>query len=113
MRNKVQLIGNLGGTPDVKTFNGHSGKVARVSLATNERYKNNKGEYVTETTWHNIVLWGPKAENAEKLFKKGMEVLISGKIVNRSYDDKDGIKRYVSEIQAEDFMLLGNKPGQK
>lgn len=108
MRNKVQLIGNLGGTPDVKEFSGNN-KVARVSIATNERYKNAKGEYVTETTWHNLVLWGKQAETAKQLFKKGSEIAVEGKIVNRSYETKDGSKRYISEIKVDSFLLLGNR----
>lgn len=107
MRNRVQLIGNLGAQPDVKSFN-ETGKVARVSLATNEKYKNNKGELVTETTWHNLVLWNKQAENAEKFFKKGSEVAIEGKIVNRTYEDKDGQKKYVHEIHVNEFVLLGS-----
>lgn len=107
MRNKVQLIGNLGGTPEVKTFEGNSGKVARVSLATNESYRNAKGEYVKETTWHNLVLWGKQAETAERLFKKGSEIVVEGKIVNGSYEGKDGQKRYFTEIRVEQFMMLG------
>lgn len=108
MRNKVQLIGNLGNAPETKEFNGN-GKVARVSMATSERYKNAKGEMVTETTWHNLVIWGKTAENAEKLLKKGSEVLIEGKIVNRSYEDKDGNKKYISEIRVDEFMVLGGR----
>lgn len=107
MRNKVQLIGNLGGVPELKTFNG-SGKMARVGLATSEKYRNAKGEYVSETTWHNLVIWGKQAEAAEKLMKKGTEIAVSGKIVNRSYEDKDGRKRYLSEIRVDEFILLGS-----
>ena len=108
MRNKVQLIGNLGNTPEVKAF-GENGKVARVGIATTEKYKNAKGEYVSETTWHNLVIWGKQAENAEKLMTKGAEVLIEGKIVNRNYEDKDGIKRYISEIKVDEFIMLATK----
>jgi len=109
MKNRVQLIGNLGNAPEVKEIAGH-GKVAKVSLATNEKYKNAKGEYVTETTWHNLVLWGKQAEAAEKLFTKGAGLAIEGKISNHSYEDKEGVKRYVSEIKVEEFIMLGNKP---
>lgn len=109
MRNRVQLIGNLGSAPELKEFNGN-GKMARVSIATNERYKNAKGDYVTETTWHNLVIWGKQAESAVKYFRKGAEVAIEGKIVNRSYEDKDGSKKYVSEVHVSDFVLLGSKP---
>jgi single-strand DNA-binding protein len=109
MRNRVQLIGNLGAVPEVKEFAGN-GKVARVGLATGERYKNAKGEYVTETTWHNLVIWGRKAESAAKVMRKGAEIAVEGKIVNRSYEDKDGTKRYVSEVHVSDFVMLGSKP---
>ena len=105
MKNNVQLIGNLGTAPEMKEINGKN-KVARVSLATNERHKNAKGEYVSETTWHNLVLWGAQAETASRLMKKGAEVAIQGKIVNRSYEDKSGIKRYVSEIRVDEFLII-------
>ena len=111
MKNNVQLIGNLGGAPEVKEVNGKS-KVARVNLATNERYKNAKGEYVTETTWHTLVLWNGQAETASRLMKKGAEVAIQGKIVNRNYEDKNGTKRYVSEIRVEDFVII-SRPAEK
>lgn len=112
MRNKVQLIGNLGNTPEVKEINGH-GKVANVSIATHDSYWNSEGKYVVETTWHNLVLWNKMAEKAEKLFTKGLEVCVEGKIVNHSYEGKDGVKRYVSEILVNDFLLLGSKPEPK
>jgi single-strand DNA-binding protein len=108
MRNRVQLIGNLGNAPELKEING-IGKVARVSMATNERYKNARGEYVSETTWHNLVLWGKQAEIAGQQFKKGSEIAVEGKIVNRTYEAKDGSKRYISEIKVESFLLLGNR----
>jgi len=107
MRNKVQLIGHLGGTPEVKEF--ENNKVARVSIATNETYKTAKGEFRKETTWHNLVIWGKLAESAEKYFKKGSEVIIEGKIVNRTYEDKDGQKKYITEIKVDQFMMLGAK----
>lgn len=111
MRNRVSLIGNLGAAPEVKEFNGN-GKVAKVGIATTERYKNAKGEYVSETTWHNLVIWGKQAENAEKLMKKGAEVAVEGKIVNRTYEDKNGVKKYVHEIYVNEFIMLGgNKQG--
>ena len=82
-------------------------KLARVSIATNEIYKNQKGERVTDTTWHNVIMWSPLADIAEKLLKKGSEVAIEGKLINRSYTDKDGVKRYITEIQASELVLLG------
>lgn len=111
MKNHVQLIGNLGGVPVVKEFNGNN-KVARVTLATHERYKNAKGEYLTETTRHNLVLWDRQAETASRLMKKGAEVAVRGKIVNRSYEDKNGVKRYVSEIRVENFIII-SRPSAK
>jgi len=108
LKNKVQLIGNLGNTPEIKTF--ESGKkVARFSLATNEVYRNVKGEKVTDTQWHNLVLWGKLAEIAEKFLVKGKEVAVEGKLVHRSYDDKDGNKKYFTEIQVNELLLLGSK----
>jgi single-strand DNA-binding protein len=108
MKNKVQLIGNLGQAPDVKTI-GDGKKVAHLTVATNENYKNAKGEKVTETQWHNVVAWGKLAEIAEKFLVKGTEVAIEGKLVNKNYTDKQGIKRYVTEIQANELLILTKK----
>ena len=108
LKNKVQLIGYLGGTPEVKnTENGK--KLARFSIATNENYRNAAGEKVTETIWHSLIAWGKVAEIVEKFLSKGSEVAIEGKLVNRSYEDKDGVKKYVSEVQVNELLLLGNK----
>ena len=106
MKNKVTLIGNLGNTPEIKSLENNK-KLARFSIATNEVYKNQKGERVTDTTWHNVIMWTPLADIAEKLLKKGSEVAIEGKLINRSYTDKDGIKRYITEIQASELVVLG------
>ena len=109
LKNKVQLIGNLGNAPEIKNI--ESGKkLARFSIATNENYRNAKGEKVTETTWHNLVAWGKVAELAEKFLLKGTEVMIEGKLINRSYTDKDGIKKYISEVQVNELLLLNSKP---
>jgi single-strand DNA-binding protein len=108
MKNKVQLIGHLGGNPEVKKLDG--GKVfARFSIATKEIYKNQKGEKVTDTQWHNLVAWGKTAENIEKLLKKGSEVAIDGKLNSRSYEDKSGLKKYITEILVNEFLLLDKK----
>lgn len=108
LRNKVQLIGNLGMNPEVKEIrNGR--KMAKFSLATNETYKNSVGEKVTETQWHNIVVWGQAAGIAERFLQKGSEVALQGKIVSRNYNDKDGHKRYITEIEVRDILLLGKK----
>jgi len=107
LRNKVQLIGHLGSKIELKTL--ESGKiVGNVNIATNETYKNQKGEKITETTWHRLVIWGKNAELIEKYTDKGSEIAIEGKISNRDYSDKDGVKRYISEIVVNEFLLMGS-----
>ncbi|MBS4064620.1 single-stranded DNA-binding protein [Lacibacter sp. MH-610] len=108
LKNKVQLIGNLGNAPEIKSITGGK-KMARFSMATNETYRNAKGEKVTETQWHNIVAWGKVAELAEKYLSKGSEIAIEGKLVNRSYTDKDGSKKYITEVQLNELLMLGDK----
>lgn len=108
LTNRVQLIGNLGTNPEVKTMDAGT-KMARFRMATNESYRNNKGEKITETQWHTVIAWGKIAEIAEKYLVKGKEVIIEGKLVNRSYNDKDGNKKYVTEVQVLDMMMLGEK----
>lgn len=109
LKNKVQLIGNLGNAPEVK--NTESGKkLAKFSMATNETYRNAKGEKVTETQWHNLIAWGKVADLVEKLLSKGTEVAVEGKLINRNYTDKDGNKKYVTEILVNELLLIGNKP---
>jgi single-strand DNA-binding protein len=108
LKNKVQLIGNLGNNPEVKTFEGGK-KIASFSVATNESYRNAKGEKVTETQWHRVVAWGKVAEIAEKYLTKGKEVALEGKLVNRNYTDKDGVKKYITEVQVSELLLLGEK----
>ena len=106
LRNKVQLIGNLGNDPEI--INLESGKMlAKFTIATNESYKNNKGEKVTDTQWHNIVVWGKTAEIIEKYAAKGKEVAIEGKLTSRSYETKEGEKRYITEIVCNELLLLG------
>lgn len=83
--------------------------MARFSMATNETYRNAKGEKVTETQWHNVVAWGKVAELAEKYLAKGSEVAIEGKLINRSYTDKEGVKKYITEVQLKELLLLGDK----
>ena len=108
LRNSVQLIGNLGMDPDVKTL--ESGKtLAKLSIATTDKYTNNKGEKIQDTTWHNLVAWGKTAEIAEKYLKKGSEVAIEGKLTNRSYENKEGIKKYITEIVVNEILMLGGK----
>lgn len=108
LKNKVQLIGNLGNAPEIK--NTETGKkLVRFSVATNENYRNAKGEKVIETQWHTLVAWGKVADIAEKYLNKGTEVAIEGKLINRSYTDKEGNKKYITEIQVNELLLLGNK----
>lgn len=107
LRNKVQLIGNIGKAPEFKTF--ESGKkMVKFSLATNESYRNVAGERVTETQWHNIIAWGKVAELAMDILDKGKEVSIEGKLMNNTYTDKSGVKRYFTQIQAHQLMLVEN-----
>ena len=108
LRNSVRLIGHIGGNPEVKNFDSGK-KVARMSLATNETYKNHKGEKVEETCWHNLVFWGKTAELAEKYLEKGKEIAIEGKLTSRSYNTKDGEKKYISEIIVNELLFLGKK----
>ncbi|MBI9040731.1 single-stranded DNA-binding protein [Lutibacter sp.] len=108
LRNKVQLIGNLGNKPELITL--ESGKkLAKFSIATNETYKNAQGEKVTETQWHNVVAWNKTAEIAIQHLEKGREIAIEGKLTTRSYDDVNGVKKYITEIIANELLLLGNK----
>ena len=105
LRNKVQLIGNLGNAPQViTTENGK--KLAKFSVATNETYTGRTGRKEKETTWHNIVALGNVAEIAEKFLTKGKEIAIEGKLTHRSYDDKDGNKRYVTEVIINELVLM-------
>lgn len=108
LRNKVLLIGNLGATPDVRlTENGK--KMALFSIATSETYRNAKGEKVKETQWHRVVAWGKVAEIAEKYLDKGKEIALEGRLVNRTYKDKDGVKKYITEVSVNELLLLGAK----
>ena len=106
MRNKVQLIGHVGQEPEIKTFDGGK-KVANITIATNDFYTNDKGEKVEQTEWHRVTAWGKLADIIEKYVDKGKEIAIEGKLSHRSYDDKDGIKRYITEVVANDILLLG------
>lgn len=108
MRNRVQLIGNLGTSPELKEFENGT-KLVRVSMATNETYRNAKGDKVTDTQWHNLVAWGNTADILNKYTSKGSELAIEGKLTTNSYEDKDGNKRYNTEIVVNDIVLLGKK----
>ena len=105
LKNKVQLIGNLGDIPEITVLEGGKRK-ASFTVATNESFKNAKGEKVTDTQWHKVVAWGKLAEIAEKYLAKGTEVAVEGKLMNSNYTDKQGIKRYVTEIQANELLIL-------
>ena len=108
LRNKVQLIGNLGNDPEIIAL--ESGrKLAKFSLATNESYKDVNGEKQTKTDWHNIVAWGKTAEIIEKYVTKGKEVAVEGKLITRNYETKDGEKRYITEVVCNELLMLGSK----
>ena len=107
LKNNVQLIGRLGNEPEVRTF--ESGKkMATFSLATNDTYTNAQGEKVEDTQWHNIVVWGKKVDVVENYLKKGNEIAMSGKLINRSYE-KDGEKKYITEINMNELLMMGGK----
>jgi len=108
LRNCVRLVGNLGMDPEVRNFDNNK-KLTRLTIATNESYKNDKGEKVTETQWHNLVMWGVQAKLAEDMLKKGDEVVMEGRLVNSNYTDKNGIKRYGCEIVVNEFLKLGGR----
>ncbi|WP_299152232.1 single-stranded DNA-binding protein [uncultured Christiangramia sp.] len=107
IRNKVQLIGNVGNAPEIKNLETGK-KVASFSIATNEFFKNSKGEKVQNTQWHTIVAWGKTAEIVEQYLGKGKEIAIEGKLTSRSYETNEGEKRYVTEVVANEILLLGN-----
>lgn len=106
IRNKVQLIGNVGREPEIVNLDSGK-KLAKFSVATNENYKNGTGERVTDTQWHNIIAWGKTAELVEKYVNKGKEVGVEGKLTSRSWDDKDGTKRYITEVVCNELLLMG------
>jgi single-strand DNA-binding protein len=106
MKNRVQLIGNVGNDPEIKNLEGGK-KVANLTIATNDSYKNEKGEKVEQTEWHKVVAWGKTAEIIEKYVTKGKEIAIEGKLTHRGYEDKTGEKRYITEVVANDILLLG------
>ena len=107
LKNRVNLIGNLGTNPEVKTLDGGL-KLVKISIATNDTYKNSKGERVTETQWHNLTAWGKTADFIEKYVEKGQEVVIEGKLQSRSYSDKEGAKKYITEISVNEILKIGN-----
>ncbi len=108
IRNQVQLIGNLGKKPEIKIF-GEDKKMAIFSIATSDYYYDAKGERQQQTQWHNVVAWGKTAQLAESYLDKGVEVALLGKIVYRQYDDKEGSKKYITEVVANEILLLNKK----
>jgi len=106
MKNRVQLIGNVGNDPEIKNLDGGK-KLVNLTIATNESYKNDKGEKVEQTEWHRVVAWGKTAEIIEKYVTKGNQVAIEGKLSHRSYDDKNGEKRYITEVVVSELLMLG------
>lgn len=107
LKNTVRLIGRLGAQPELSTL--ESGKtVARISIATNENYKNKSGEWVENTQWHTIKAWGKVAESASKHLNKGEEIILEGRLQNSNYETKSGEKRFVTEIIAKDFLKLNS-----
>ena len=108
LRNSVRLVGHLGNEPEVKTTVTNK-KLAKVSIATNSSYKNEKGEKIEETQWHNLIMWGSNASLAEKFLRKGSEISIEGKLSSRSYTDNSGVKKYITEIIVNEILLLNKK----
>ena len=108
LKNKVQLIGNVGNEPEITNLDSGK-KVAKFSIATNEFYKNSNGEKEQNTQWHNVVAWGKIAEIVEKYVGKGKEVALVGKLTSRSYETQEGEKRYVTEVVANEILLMGIK----
>lgn len=105
MKNRVQLIGNVGQDPEIRTLE-NGKKLAHLSIATNETYKNDKGEKVEQTEWHRVTAFVKTAEIIERFVVKGKEVAVDGKLTHRSYDDKNGEKRYVTEVVVNEILLL-------
>ncbi|WP_373519033.1 single-stranded DNA-binding protein [Pricia sp.] len=106
IKNRVQLIGNLGQDPEIVTLESGS-KLAKFSIATSDYYKNANGEKVEDTQWHNIVAWGKTAEIVESYLTKGKQVAIEGKLIHRTYETKEGEKKYFTEIKCNELLMLG------
>lgn len=105
MKNRVQLIGNVGNDPEIKTL--ESGKkLAHLTIATHDVYRNEKGDKVEQTEWHRVTAWGKTAEIIEKFVTKGKEVAVDGKLTHRSYDDRNGEKKYITEVVVNEILLL-------
>lgn len=110
LRNSVRLTGHLGSDPEIKIL-GENKKLAKVPIATNDFYKNEKGDKIEETQWHNLVMWDSLANLAENYLRKGSEVCVEGKLSTRTYTDKEGAKRYITEVLVSEVLMLGKKVG--
>ena len=106
LKNKVQLIGNLGQDPEIVNMD-NGNKLAKFSIATSESYKNAQGEKVEDVQWHNVVAWGKTAEIVENYLAKGKQVALEGKLTHRSYETKEGEKRYITEVRCNELLMLG------
>lgn len=106
--NKVIIVGNLGTDPEVRTLTSGT-KVAKLNIATSETYTNKEGQKVTNTEWHKVNVWRGLADIAERYLTKGSSVYVEGKLRTRSYDDKDGVTRYVTEIEGDNMTMLGGR----
>jgi single-strand DNA-binding protein len=106
--NSVRLMGNVGATPQVKSFD-NGNKMAKVRLATNENQKNAKGESVKVTHWHNLVFWGRQAELIEKYIGKGERIAVEGSLTNRSYESKTGEKKQITEVRVDEIQFISNR----
>lgn len=106
--NKVILVGNLGQEPELR-YTGNGTAVCNMRLATNEAYKDAEGNMVEKTEWHSVVAWGRLAEICGEYLKKGSQVYFEGSLQTRSYDDKEGVTKYVTEIKAREMMILGGR----
>ena len=108
LRNSVQLIGRLGKDPEMIELKSGK-KLAKFSLATNESYRNQQGEKIEETQWHNIVAWDHKATFAQDYLKKGMEIALEGKLIHRDYENGEGVRKSITEVNLNDVVMVGNK----
>lgn len=106
--NSVRLMGRLGMDPEIKFFENNR-KLARMSLATNDVYKNADGEKITDTQWHNLVVWGQNAGIAEKYLRKGKEIAVEGRLITRSFMDKEGQKHFVTEVVVNELLMISKK----
>ena len=108
LRNSVKLIGRLGQDPEIIKFDSGNNK-AVLNLATDSSYKNKEGERVESTEWHRLIVWGPGAKTVEKYFKKGMEICVEGQLTYNKWEDKEGKKRFTTEVKVNEFMMLSGK----